>query len=54
MRELRINSLANTHPNIMAVEKVYAWEEEVPIRKYVLVFVMKLIDTNLKREMQQR
>jgi hypothetical protein len=39
---------------VIHIEKVYAWAEQVPIKRYLLVFAMKLVDGNLKTEIDRK
>ena len=49
--EFLINQMINRHPNIIQVEKVYAWQELMP-RKFVLVLVMELASRSLSKEIE--
>lgn len=43
-----MNRLINIHPNVIFIEKVYAWAEKSPVTRFVLVFCMKLAEGSLK------
>lgn len=44
----------NRHENIIHIEKVYAWKEQIPIEKFYLIMVMELAYCNLASDIEKR
>jgi serine/threonine protein kinase len=54
VKELQFNQLINVHPNVIHVERVYAWMETIPVKRYYLVLAMQLAVGNMRAEIQTR
>ncbi len=51
MKEYEFSTLIDIHPNVINIEKVYAWSEAKPVKKYYLVLILELAVGNLKSEL---
>lgn len=54
LKELQLNSLINIHSNVAHFEKVYAWTEQVPVKKFILIFLMKFYELSLKKIIEKK
>ncbi|CAD8059565.1 unnamed protein product [Paramecium sonneborni] len=54
IQELNLYSAITHHQNVIQVYKVYSWKDEMPFRKFVLVFAMELAINSLKQDIDDR
>ncbi|CAD8048091.1 unnamed protein product [Paramecium primaurelia] len=54
IQELNLYSAITYHQNVIKVYKVYSWKDEMPFRKFVLVFAMELAINSLRQDIEER
>ncbi|CAD8056643.1 unnamed protein product [Paramecium sonneborni] len=54
IQELKLYSAIMHHQNVIKVYKVYYWKDEMPFRKFVLVFAMELAINSLRQDIEDR
>ncbi|CAD8043189.1 unnamed protein product [Paramecium primaurelia] len=54
IQELNLYQVITYHQNVIKVHKVYTWIEDMPAKKYILVFAMELAENSLKVDIDER
>ncbi|CAD8137373.1 unnamed protein product [Paramecium octaurelia] len=54
IQELNLYSAITYHQNVIKVYKVYSWKDEMPFRKFLLVFAMELGINSLRQDIEDR